>query len=204
MISDLIHNSMDFPRRISRLATLISDLIPANARVLDIGCGDGSLDQLLMARRPDITIEGVDVLVREVTHIPVRQFDGKQLPFPDKSFDCAIFVDVLHHANEQVSLMGEAARVARQCVIIKDHKVEGVAAFSRLRFMDVVGNARYGVALPYDYWEWSKWSQSFNKLQLSLQKIHTDLQLYPWPFDRVFGAGLHFVAKLDTCSPSKA
>jgi trans-aconitate methyltransferase len=31
---------------------------------LDVGCGDGTIDNLIMARRSDVKIEGIDPLVR--------------------------------------------------------------------------------------------------------------------------------------------
>jgi SAM-dependent methyltransferase len=203
MIADLLHGRCVFPRRISRLAALISPWIPPQARVLDVGCGDGSLARKLMSLRPDISVEGADILIRDRTHIPVRAFDGKTLPYPDGSFDCVLFVDVLHHATGQRGLMREAARVASGCVVIKDHKLEGIAAFNRLRFMDVVGNARFGVALPCDYWSWSCWLNAFQAAQLELQQVETALHLYPWPFDWIFGAGLHFVAVLEPRNDGK-
>jgi hypothetical protein len=36
--------------------------------------------------------------------------------------------------------------------LIKDHTLNGFLAGLTLRFMDWVGNACYGIALPYHYW----------------------------------------------------
>ena len=88
---------------------------PPNACVLDIGCGDGLLSQRILAKRPDIQITGVDVLVRPSTHIPVTAFDGRRLPYEDKTVDVALFVDVLHHTSDPTSLLREAKRVAKDC-----------------------------------------------------------------------------------------
>ena len=67
-----------------------------------------------MRQRPDLEITGVDVLVRPKNHIPVQLFDGRQLPFPDQSFDAVMFVDVLHHTDDPSVLLREAKRVARK------------------------------------------------------------------------------------------
>src|ERR1035441_8995433 len=115
-----LHGDFVFKRRIERLAFWLASIIPQNASVLDIGAGDGSLDSLLLKRRPDIGIEGIDVLVRPDTAIPVQKFDGRHIPFPDRSWDIALFVDVLHHAGNAADLLAEATRVSR-AVIIKDH-----------------------------------------------------------------------------------
>lgn len=196
-ILDRLHEGYFLNRRPRRLSTLLSDVIPANCSVLDVGCGDGQLDSLLLQERPDLRIQGVDVLVREQAKIPVRQFDGKTLPFPDSSFDAIMFVDVLHHTPDPMVLLREAVRVARRYIVIKDHRLDGFLAALRLRFMDNVGNARYGVALPYNYWPAARWSEAQNQLGLKTNIEISDLRLYPFPLDYVFGAKLHFVARFE-------
>ena len=62
-----------------------------------------------------------------------------------------MFCDVLHHAEEPVEIIREAVRVARHCVVIKDHLVQGLFARRTLRLMDFVGNAPHGIVLPYNY-----------------------------------------------------
>ena len=94
-----IHEKFIHTRRVRVLAASIADLLPRNARVLDIGCGDGRLALQIQALRPDIHIEGLDVFVRAKTLIPVTQFNGVQLPYPDHSWDVVLFVDVIHHAK---------------------------------------------------------------------------------------------------------
>src|SRR5262245_22784366 len=103
----------------------------------------------MLENRPDISIRVIDVLVRPNTQIPVDRFNGKHLPHADKSFDVVCFVDVLHHTNDPATLLREARRVARKLVVLKDHTMDGIFAYHTLRFMDWVGNAHHGVALPY-------------------------------------------------------
>jgi hypothetical protein len=93
-------------------------------------------------------------------------------------------------------LLREAARVARRAVVIKDHTLDGLLAGPTLRFMDHVGNARHGVALPYNYWPRRRWVEAFRELALEVEVWREDLRLYPRPADWVFGRSLHFVAKL--------
>src|SRR5262245_5920009 len=108
-VLDRVHTAFVFPRRIEVLAGHLASLLPADARVLDVGAGDGSLAAALAARRPDLTLEGIDVVVRPGARIPVRQFDGKTIAHDDRSFDAAILVDVVHHAEEPLRLLGESA-----------------------------------------------------------------------------------------------
>lgn len=197
------HERYVFRRRIQRLASILCSVIPANARVLDVGAGDGSLDKLLMQRRPDISVTGLDVLVRPQTAIPVQQFDGSHFPFPDQSWDVVMFVDVLHHTGETLSLLKEAARVGG-AIVIKDHLDEGVASNRTLRFMDYIGNAHHGVALPYDYWPRRKWQSAFHEVGLQPVLWHDRLGLYPVPLTFWFDRSLHFVTRLEVTPSAKS
>jgi SAM-dependent methyltransferase len=175
------------------LATHFAELIPPDRSVLDVGCGDAFIDALLLERRPDLRISGVDVLVRANAHIQVAAFDGRRLPFPDQSWDTVLLCDVLHHTASPIEMLREAVRVARDRVVIKDHIVEGVFARSTLRFMDFVGNAPHGVALPYNYLTLSQWEDAFRQTGLAPREVRRDLGLYPKWADLVFGRMLHFI-----------
>jgi len=147
-----LHDRFVFERRINILASLIAEFLPEGSKVLDVGCGDGQIDQLIMQKKPGISISGTDVLVRQKTHIPVRLFDGNRLPFEDKSFDALTFVDVLHHTEDPQILLREAERVSKGIIVIKDHIKKGYLDDMILKLMDYVGNACHGVVLPYNYW----------------------------------------------------
>jgi SAM-dependent methyltransferase len=195
-IHQKVHGKAVFDRRIEVLTRTLADFIPANARVLDIGCGSGTLAKRIMALRPDITIEGIDVLVRPGTEIPVTEFDGDTIPWPDHHFDIALFVDVLHHTEAPARLLAEAKRVSRGGIVIKDHFREGVLADATLRFMDWVGNAQHGVVLPYNYLSDPEWRGIWSKLGLKVERLTDKVGLYPAPFSWLFDRRLHFVARL--------
>jgi SAM-dependent methyltransferase len=191
-----LHGAVVFDRRVAVLADRIAPLLPRGARVLDIGAGDGTLASLLVERRPDLDVTGVDVLVRPETRIPVTQFDGLHAPFEDGAFDAALLVDVVHHADDPHRLLREARRLARQDVVIKDHTADGVLARPTLRFMDRVGNRRHGVALPYGYWTRREWDDALAGAGLRIESWNARLGLYPWPASLAFERSLHFVAAL--------
>jgi SAM-dependent methyltransferase len=189
-----VHDRFIFSRRTRVLADHLASLIPPGSRVLDVGCGDGTIDCLIKQKQPDIDIQGIDPLLRPNARIPVRAFDGEHIPYANRSFDVVMFVDVLHHTMDPLILLREAVRVA-PTVVIKDHFREGLFAQSTLRLMDWVGNARHGVALPYNYWDRKQWTQAFGDLGL-LAEREVSPALYPIPFAWVFGRNLHFVARL--------
>lgn len=190
-----VHGKLVFDRRIRRLAAAIAERLPGDARVLDVGCGSGDLAALVMQLRPDVRIEGIDVLVRPGTAIPVHAYDGAHIPFGDNAFDAAMVIDVLHHTDDPEAVLAEIARVAPM-VVVKDHLRDGIAAGTTLRFMDWVGNAAHGVRLPYNYLSHREWKAIWAKLHLGTSKFATRLALYPRPFSWLFDRGLHFVTVL--------
>jgi SAM-dependent methyltransferase len=190
------HRALVFGRRTQVLAEALAPLLPQGARVLDVGCGDGTIGALLAQRRTDISIEGVEVISRASCRVPCRAFDGEHLPFPDGSFDACLFVDVLHHTTDVTRLLREAARVARSTVVLKDHLSENFFDHATLRVMDWVGNRPHGVTLTYNYQGLHQWQQHFATCGLQPAQFSTTLPLYPFPFSLLFGRKLHFVAQL--------
>ncbi|MGH6742774.1 MAG: class I SAM-dependent methyltransferase [Bradyrhizobium sp.] len=190
------HDKAVFKRRIQVLAQALANFLPKNARVLDVGCGSGTLAKVIMTLRPDVTIEGIDVLVRPTTEIPVTEFDGNTIPWPDKHFDVALIVDVLHHTDDPVRVMAEARRVTKRGIVVKDHFRDGLLANSTLRFMDWFGNAAHGVRLPYNYLSNAEWRKAWNALGFKVDGLVDRLGLYPAPFTWLFDRKLHFVARL--------
>jgi SAM-dependent methyltransferase len=188
------HEKYVYQTRIQRLSELISRFIPEGATLLDLGCGDGKLAWSLQQRRPDLRIEGMDVLVRRRTWLPVAPFDGARIPFVDASVDGVMLIDVLHHTKEPLKLLQEALRVSRRWLIIKDHVLHGFAARFRLRLMDWVGNSRYAVPLPYNYLSQEDWSEMRRILGVKVAAEMSHLALYSGPANYIFGAGLHFIA----------
>jgi len=187
-----LRETLVVPRRAKTLASLLATLIPERARILDVGCGDGAIATLLVGQIPGVSVQGIDTLVWPEGKIPVRKFDGEQIPFDDGSFDVVMFIDVLHHAGNPMALLREARRVG-QLVLIKDHFRQGFAAGITLRFMDWVGNAHHRVALPYNYWTPAEWAAAFDEVSLRPLEMIRSLGLYPLPASLIFERHLHFI-----------
>lgn len=89
-------------------------------RVLDVGLGMGTVACELM--RQGFKVEGIDVEdVSIYADIKPKVYDGKKLPYRNKSFDTALLISVLHHCGEnRREVLRETMRVAKQVVMIED------------------------------------------------------------------------------------
>jgi ubiquinone/menaquinone biosynthesis C-methylase UbiE len=192
-----VHTRLVFGRRVRVLAEALAQMIPPGSRVLDVGCGDGQISAEIANQGQNISISGIDVLLRPHCYIPVTQFDGSHIPYPDASFDVVMFVDVLHHTKDPAALLAEARRVTRKYVLLKDHFRTGPIGNVTLRVMDWFGNAHHNVVLPYNYLSETEWEATYKVSDLEIVQLRRKLGLYPFPANLVFGRGLHFIALLE-------
>ncbi|MBI5905370.1 MAG: class I SAM-dependent methyltransferase [Deltaproteobacteria bacterium] len=190
------HGRWVMSRRTQVLANILGGVLPRHGRVLDVGAGDARIDALIMESRSGLTIEGVDVLVRPETCIPVSRYDGTTLPYADRSFDWVLFVDTLHHAGNPGALLAEGNRVARSGMVIKDHVCDGMLDHVLLGLMDWVGNRPHGVPIRYRYLDEATWREIFRGLGLCVEIWEGRIPLYPWPAGMVFNRSLHFITKV--------
>jgi ubiquinone/menaquinone biosynthesis C-methylase UbiE len=178
------------------LAAEVASLLPESGTVLDIGCGNGEISAQVAMRKPGLECFGIDIARRSSCAIQMSVYDGKRIPFPDRSYDYAMFIDVLHHTPDPLVLLEEAKRVARKGIIIKDHLSDSAWAERRLVFMDWVGNRQHGVVLPYNYWSSRQWADAWRTMGVQPDVWNTQIGLYPKPFKSLFENGLHFLARI--------
>ena len=91
-------------------------------RVLDVGCGTGSLT-FLLAQRPELeAISAIDYAAPYVEHaarrntdprVSFRVGDATALPFPDASFDRVLSLLMMHFVVQPERAVAEMRRVAR-------------------------------------------------------------------------------------------
>lgn len=186
-------------RRQDRLAQHLAALAPGPEplHILDVGCGSGQIAANLQARLPGSRIEGVDVLVRPNTYIPVTAFDGRELPFGDGSFDYVLLVDVLHHTLNPEQLLAECLRVSRRGVWLKDHLCNSRWDDFRLRLLDWVGNWAHGVNLPFNYYSTAQWESLFAQLKVKPLRRQYQLGMYPAALRWFLERSLNFLTLLE-------
>jgi len=101
----------------------IAGIIPPNCRILDLGCGDGSLLALLRKEKrvygSGIEISQEKILDCVSAGVPVVQGnlnDGLE-EFPDKSFDYVVLSQTLQAVDRPDRLLVEMMRVGRKAVV---------------------------------------------------------------------------------------
>ncbi len=102
---------------------VIADLLPSNTRVLDVGCGDGSLMNLLNEEK-HIEVRGLELNqenVQECIHkgLPVIQGNAETElhQFPDKSFDYVVLSQTLQAFYEPEKVLRNLLRIGKSVVI---------------------------------------------------------------------------------------
>ena len=102
---------------------LIAKLVPEGSRVLDLGCGDGALLDLLQRER-GCSGYGVEIADGNVLHCVKRGIDVIQLNldeglamFDDASFDVVLQIDTLQHLRNAETMLRETARVGRLGIV---------------------------------------------------------------------------------------
>ena len=190
-----VHNKLVSSRRIQTLTNSLDSVAPRSADILDVGCGNGIISHNLRQLSPERSFTGIDVLARKTCLIPCQIYDGNIIPFAPRSFDYVMFVDVLHHMTEPAKFLAQAVQIARRGIIIKDHYCENNFDHQTLTLMDWFGNAQYGVALPNNYKSRAQWRQMFNDVELREDVIKTEIPLYPFPANLIFGRNLHFIGR---------
>lgn len=100
---------------------VVDEMVVADRmRWLDVGCGVGSLSEVVVERRRPETVVGIDrssdflALARvRVPQLTVVEAGAERLPFRDGSFDAVVSGLVLNFVSDPVAAVHEIARVAR-------------------------------------------------------------------------------------------
>jgi ubiquinone/menaquinone biosynthesis C-methylase UbiE len=122
-----LDNPMRVPAQEAAYQLAVQRYLQPGERVLDVGFGLGyGLDIMAAAggRTTGIDIDDTAVnnarrLVKEASGIEeVRAYDGKVIPYPEKSFDIVTCIDVIEHVPDYERLLREMVRVSRGVVFV--------------------------------------------------------------------------------------
>ena len=95
-----------------RYERVLATQLPGKARVLDLGCNDGSFSKLLQEKGYEVT--GVDFpeiierAKRQHSDLDFIAHDIEELDFPDRSFDAIIALGLIEHILHDIALLEKA------------------------------------------------------------------------------------------------
>ena len=102
---------------------VIADLLPKNTRVLDVGCGDGSLMNLL-EKEKNIEVRGLELdqdNVQQCIHkgLPVIQGNAETElnQFPKQSFDYVVLSQTLQAFYQPDKVLRELLRIGKSVIV---------------------------------------------------------------------------------------
>ena len=102
---------------------VIASLLPDNARVLDVGCGDGSLMDLLIkeknikVRGLEINKENVKKCISKGLSVIEGNAETELHQFPDRSFDFAVLSQTLQAFYSPENVLKDLLRIGKSVIV---------------------------------------------------------------------------------------
>lgn len=134
--------------------SIITNMIEANSRVLDLGCGDGYLLKLLKDTK-NVKGNGIEISQAEVISclekgLSVIQgnIDEGLKQFADKSYDYVVLNQTLQSTYNPDFVLEEMLRVGKKCIVSFPN-----FAYWRIRFyLFFTGNMPKSNVLPFEWY----------------------------------------------------
>jgi methionine biosynthesis protein MetW len=102
---------------------LIAEMVARGSRVLDVGCGDGALLQLL-ADTKDVDGRGIEVSRERVNACVARGLsvvqgdaDRDLFDYPDEAFDYAILSLTIQATRQPMAVLEQLMRIGRHAIV---------------------------------------------------------------------------------------
>jgi SAM-dependent methyltransferase len=158
-------------------------------RILDLGCGDGTLSSVIFRRSSSCTLVGLEpdgtdaqAARRRDLYATVHWASGDSIPEPDGSFDMVFSNSVLEHIPKIEPVLREVGRVLRKdgCFVLTVPSEKFHACLSGLGPLPFLWRMR-GQSVEecidrrlqhHRYWSPEQWSEALRPLGFSAFQIH--------------------------------
>lgn len=130
-------NFFDRPAEKARVAEIVLS-VPEDAKsVLEVGCGNGAVINVLSKERPDITrLTGIDISDTALEYVTTEKYqcNAGNLMFSDKSFDGIVASEVIEHLtyDDLGRSVDEIKRVANKWILVSVPNDEDLESASRM------------------------------------------------------------------------
>jgi 2-polyprenyl-3-methyl-5-hydroxy-6-metoxy-1,4-benzoquinol methylase len=155
--------------RVKQLLDGYRSEMPAGSRVLDIGCGNGTMAETV-AKEFGVKMEGADITNMLTADIPFHQLPESWSAWQGGSFDIIMINDALHHMPPeiQIATLRDSLRVGKK-VLIFDTCPTLVAKIADL----IMGGAVYRgkEEIPLTHKNPTEWRQILEKLGAQVKEI---------------------------------
>jgi methionine biosynthesis protein MetW len=134
---------------------LVLDEIPAKSKVLDLGCGDGSLLVMLQEKKQvkgfgvEISEEGVSLCVEKGLYCYQADIDDGLSDYKDDSFDYVILNQTIQNTKRPDYVINEVLRIGKKAII----SFPNFAYISTRSYLMFKGTMPVNELLPYEWYE---------------------------------------------------
>jgi len=134
---------------------LVLEEIPENAKILDLGCGDGSLLIMLQEKKKvkgfgvEISEEGVSLCVEKGLYCYQADIDDGLSDYKDNSFDYVILNQTIQNTKRPDYVINEVLRIGKKAII----SFPNFAHISTRSYLMFKGTMPVNELLPYEWYE---------------------------------------------------
>ena len=150
--------------RAKRVSGFITPWLSNGQRVLDLGCGN-----LLVGKHVQegagVRVTGVDVIDINQTPLPLTLYDGKEIPFDERSFDVTYAAFILHHTEDVRALLAECIRVTKGRLLVLEDVYRNGFELGLTRALDYNNKlVAPEMPLPLNFMREREWLALFEQL----------------------------------------
>lgn len=134
---------------------LVLEEIPERSRVLDLGCGDGSLLVMLQEQKKvkgygvEISDEGVSLCMEKGLYCYQADIDEGLCDYKDDSFDYVILNQTIQNTKRPDYVLDEVLRIGRKSIV----SFPNFAYFSTRSYLMFRGTMPVNELLPFEWYE---------------------------------------------------